>query len=95
MVKNSRKKQKLASESRPDQPLGSQNILDEDAEKDDEERRLESILFGKTFTARAKSSKEHVVIVSDDEEDLHGGGGNVLEHLQDEDVCNFTLDKLS
>ena len=84
MAKNSRKKQKTAAEGRDAIPLGAQFAVDIDAEKDDEERRLESLLFGKTFTPRDSSSaqqNELMIDVDDDE-----GGGNALQQLQDNDV---------
>ena len=76
--KHIRKKRKLAEEA---QPLGSTLHLDDEAEKDDEERRLESILFGKVFLSEEDIDKDNILIISDDE-----GVGNGLEQLDDSDV---------
>ncbi|KAH8111445.1 WD40 repeat-like protein [Phellopilus nigrolimitatus] len=86
MAKHPRKKQKLAQQV---QPLGSVPRVDDDAEKDDEERRLESILFGKDFKPSGKEKGTNVVIVSDEEDeeiDFTEGGGKTMEQLQDADL---------
>ena len=92
MAKSSRKKQRIEQEKPVTQPLGVLNIGNEDAEKDDEERRLESLLFGKTFSPRDKDGKENVLVVSDDEGDALDGEGNGFGHLQDDDVCCFRVE---
>ena len=86
MPKHPRKKQKtVISEAKP---LGSRDPnVDDDAEKDEEERRLESILFGKPFVAG--SSKGREIIVVDDEGGAGSdevGGGAAFEQLEDKDV---------
>jgi U3 small nucleolar RNA-associated protein 18 len=73
-------------------PLGSQiavSLLD-DAAKDDEERRLESILFGTKYVPAA-IHEDHIHV--SDEEDADVGGGQELQNLTDTDVRLFaTLD---
>lgn len=92
MPKHARKKQRLESEV---QPLGSVLHLDENADKDDEERRLESLLFGSDFkpSGKGKGREANFLVVSDDEdgEDLLEGAGNAMEHLQDADVSTVVL----
>ena len=84
MAKNSRKKQKTLAETRDEkQPLGSKVVVDNDAEKDDEERRLESLLFGKAFAPRDSSTQKNEIVIDDDDDE---GGGNALQQLQDNDV---------
>lgn len=46
------------------QPLGAVASLLDDADKDDEERRLESVLFGKPFVSMSKDDE-----ISGDDED--------------------------
>ena len=70
------------------EPLGSSKRVWEDEDKDDEERRLESALFGKPYVP---SSKRRVGGVSDEEDegmpeadlDL---GGNEFANLMDSEV---------
>lgn len=82
MGKHARKRQRT-DDSAP--PLGAELALADDASKDDEERRLESLLFGKPYVARgeAKSAFGH-------EEDGTLGdldvGGAELEAMLDADV---------
>ncbi|KAL5534753.1 hypothetical protein ACEPAG_1217 [Sanghuangporus baumii] len=88
MVKRARKKQRLEPNL---QPLGSVQHLDNDAEKDDEERRLESILFGTDYkpSAKGKSRDDSMFLVISDEEGDgggHGDVGNAMENLQDADL---------
>ena len=83
MGKHSRKKQKLAAKDT--QPLGAEDTAGNDADKDDEERRLESKLFGKPFVP----SEKNVIVVEDDQDDFYideAGGGAAFEQLQDKDV---------
>ncbi|KAG6828730.1 hypothetical protein H0H92_006918 [Tricholoma furcatifolium] len=79
MARHPRKKQKTSQEVQHIQPLG-ENVLTNDALKDDEERRLESMLFGTRFLPTSKDTG-----VSD-EEDAHEYGGNVLNNLLDSDL---------
>ncbi|THH10581.1 hypothetical protein EW145_g1239 [Phellinidium pouzarii] len=88
MAKHPRKRQKLVQQV---QPLGSVSYVDDDADKDDEERRLESILFGSDFKpdSKANGKDAHILIVPDEEDEdvlLGEGGGNDMEQLQDADL---------
>ncbi|KAH7906953.1 WD40-repeat-containing domain protein [Hygrophoropsis aurantiaca] len=89
MAKHTRKRQKttkLTHEPAQPAPLGAQTALTDEASKDDEERRLESMLFGVPFVPSGKHSKE-VVIASDDDADMDAGeGGKELENLLDSDL---------
>jgi U3 small nucleolar RNA-associated protein 18 len=87
MPKNARKRQKN-SQTKGDhgfyaeQPLSNkaarlEMLLDEES-KDDEERRLESLLFGAKYIPKGED------IISN-----QGGGG--LQHLLDQDVCLLTF----
>lgn len=97
MAKHPRKKQKVAQDERP---LGSASYVDDDVEKDDEERRLESLLFGKEFRPRADSKGKGREVDGPDEgsEDEGDGDDHAAEVLRDEDVsCSlnlFTMHKL-
>ena len=82
MGKHSRKRQRT-DDAAP--PLGAQFALADDASKDDEERRLESLLFGKPYVPRgeAKSAFDH------EGDGSVGGldvGGADLEAMLDADV---------
>ena len=90
MVKHARKKQRLEPNL---QPLGSVRLLDDDAEKDDEERRLESFLFGTDYRPSAKDKgkgRDEGMLLAISGDDEEGGGredaGNAMENLQDADV---------
>lgn len=92
MAKHPRKKQKVVEQV---QPLGETREVDDDVEKDDEERRLESLLFGKPFVSRigAKGKGKDVLVISEgeDEEDgleLEFAGGKELDGLRDADVSS-------
>ena len=99
--KRSRKRQKTgkhsSAKSKPKpvalddgefEPLGSSKRVWEDEDKDDEERRLESVLFGKPY---APSLRRRVGGTSDEEDegmpeadlDL---GGNEFANLMDSEV---------
>lgn len=64
-------------------------MLLDDESKDDEERRLESLLFGVKYVPR-EGGKGKMKENSDDEyesdEDLEEEGGRGLQHLMDQDV---------
>ena len=97
MPKHTRKKQRL---QRDVQPLGSARRLDDDAEKDDEERRLENLLFGTEFNVSGKGKEsvfdENIILIEDEESggNEQSGFGNALEHLQDEDVSWYAFCEL-
>lgn len=94
MPKHSRKRQK--TKAGEIQPLGAQISVADDVDKDDEERQLESFLFGVPFVPSGKG-KENIFVLSEDEEE--GGkvtAGKETENLADEEVCNkFLLRQLS
>ncbi len=86
MGKHARKRQrkdKPAHESFA--PLGTAFLLDDDADKDDEERRLESLLFGKPLVSSRRSKVSAIEDVAEE-----GSGVDVtaaeLEGLLDSDV---------
>ena len=69
-------------------PLGTATLLDDDADKDDEERRLESLLFGRPFVS---GRGRGVAAIEDGEEDKDDDGGAdvitaELEGMLDSDV---------
>ncbi len=74
------------------QPLGDQPAaaaLLNDAGKDDEERRLESMLFGTKYVPAPLN--EHVLVLSDDEEEVEGGGTE-FQAVADTDVRRSLFD---
>ncbi|KAL0065152.1 U3 snoRNP protein [Marasmius tenuissimus] len=79
MVKHARKKQKLSKEHEDLKADDIHNVAD----KDDEERRLESLLFGTTFVGSANGTQEE-----DDEAEQDGleVGGNQFANLTDGDL---------
>ncbi|KAH7925692.1 WD40 repeat-like protein [Leucogyrophana mollusca] len=87
MVKHTRKRQKTTKAAQePTQPLGAQIALTDSASKDDEERRLESMLFGIPFVPSSQGPKE-VLVVSDGEDDIDvREGGKEFENLLDSDL---------
>ena len=92
MVKHPRKKQRLENEKTA-QPLGSARPEDIEAEKDDEERRLESLLFGTDYqpSGKGKGREAGLIIVSEGEDGADANAGNELEQLQDSDVRIISL----
>ncbi|EIW86071.1 WD40 repeat-like protein [Coniophora puteana RWD-64-598 SS2] len=92
---NPKKRQKLASDAKQSntkpRPLGMD--LTNDAAKDDEERRLESMLFGVPYTASGGPTME-ITVDEDDEEEMEDTpdvqGGRELENMLDSDL--FFLD---
>jgi len=83
MAKHPRKRQKTTKGVKEIQPLGSNSLVD-DASKDDEERRLESLLFGTKFVS---SKKDELIVVADDDETTEmEGGGQEMNVLMDTDV---------
>lgn len=68
------------------QPLGSASIALDDSTKDDEERRLESLLFGTQHTPRSRNDA-NILVISDDEGDERAvEGGNELQTILDSEV---------
>ena len=89
MGKRASKKQKLVEKSAQEvEPFGAQNAaaLLDDVAKDDEERRLESLLFGTKYVPAP--SNEHVLLLSDDEDEDEEplGGGTEFQAVADADV---------
>lgn len=91
MGKQSRKRQKTSKVDNT-QPLGSRTFVD-DTNKDDEERRLESMLFGVPYVPSEKSKGKRrgddvgVVAISDAEDGATEGNLKELENMLDSDVC--------
>ncbi|TFK48043.1 WD40 repeat-like protein [Heliocybe sulcata] len=88
MGKHARKRQRTGQAHHEEsQPLGSVISVFDNSAKDDEERRLESMLFGTPYLP-AKKPERNVLAVSDDEEKdvRQEGGGRELEHLLDTDL---------
>lgn len=85
MAGNKRKRQKVETATAT-APLGSDSFVPadvEDIEKDDEERELESVLFGTPFVPSiAKSAKAKGKAVQRDD----GPTATGLDHVMDEDV---------
>ncbi|KIK15415.1 hypothetical protein PISMIDRAFT_640852 [Pisolithus microcarpus 441] len=95
MPKHARKRQKLAQDAEAVRPLGSNHLaaLTDDANKDDEERRLESMLFGVPYVPSSSSSKtktsleaEAGFVISEEEEPGAGVDSRELEHMLDSDL---------
>ena len=76
MAKHGRKRQKIAKETV--ETTGPNPLLD-DASKDDEERRLESLLFGTPYVPQGS---KNVIEIDDDEDEP----GKELQNLNDADV---------
>lgn len=89
MGKRGNKRQKTEKPARNEiQPFGASNVaaLLDDASKDDEERRLESMLFGTTYVP---APNHNVLVVSDDEGEEGIGGGTEFQTVLDTDVSTF------
>lgn len=77
MAKHGRKRQKTVQQEAVESS-GPNPLLD-DASKDDEERRLESLLFGTPYVPQGS---KHVIEIDDDEDEP----GKELQNLNDADV---------
>ena len=94
MPKNARKRQKVSNVTGdhgserpiPNKAARLEMLLDEES-KDDEERRLESLLFGVKYVPKG----EDLIINHDEDEgssdEMDNQGGRGLQHLLDDDVC--------
>jgi U3 small nucleolar RNA-associated protein 18 len=83
MPASKRKRLRLARENAKSAgPLGSASAGDPDAGKDDEERELESFLFGKSFAP--SNAKEKALNVESQPQPQNQSSG--LEHMLDEEV---------
>lgn len=89
MVKNPRKRQKTGKIQHKPVPLGAD--LRNDARKDDEERRLENLLFGVPY-APEKAGNEITVISDEEAENGQHEIGREFENLLDSDVCAELLE---
>lgn len=96
MGKRANKRQKTVKAAATKiQPLGIRNeaALQDDASKDEEERRLESMLFGTKYVPVPVN--EHVLVVSDDEEELGAPDGKTeFQTVMDTDVSNIKATQL-
>ena len=91
MVKNPRKRQKTGKVQHEKVPLGAKTALLDDASKDEEERRLENLLFGVPY-APGKSGREILVVSDEEADDGQLEGGREFENLLDSDVCADLLE---
>jgi U3 small nucleolar RNA-associated protein 18 len=105
MAKHSRKRQKLHNNDKRDKkngrrekaqrvPLGTPHLVDNEAEKDDEERKLESMLFGTKYVPTDISGMEFMVSDEEDVGERPDGeeeGAGQLQHLSDSDVRVFSV----
>lgn len=95
MGKHAKKRQRTAKDKEETPaPLGSRKFLEDDAEKDDEERRLESLLFGVPYTPgddSGKLSKNILILDEDERENEWDDGAKEMEGLQDADVGSCFL----
>ncbi|RXW17116.1 hypothetical protein EST38_g8737 [Candolleomyces aberdarensis] len=91
MARHAKKRQKTSKttyQNVPDKSSRLELLLD-DSTKDDEERRLESALFGVKYNVGGSGQGKGKAIESDDEDEdplLQDDGGRALAHLQDEDL---------
>ena len=94
MAKHPRKRQRKAedasgaAEAQP--PLGSVKALLDNPEKDEEERQLESMLFGTAYEPSLGKGKG-ILVVSDEEEDVDKAGEKELQNMLDTDVSTRLL----
>lgn len=90
MGKQSKKRQKISKEDNI-QPLGSRTF--DDTNKDDEERRLESMLFGVPYVPSEKSKgkrrEDDAGVISDVEDGAAEPHLKELENMLDSDVCRL------
>jgi len=68
-------------------------LLDEES-KDDEERRLESLLFGVKYVPKGEDKGKHKDLTMNHDDDggfdeMDDQGGRGLQHLLDQDVCSL------
>jgi U3 small nucleolar RNA-associated protein 18 len=88
MGKHARKRQRKDRPAESVAPLGTAALLDDDADKDDDERRLESLLFGKPLI----STRGTKVTAVDENLAEENDGADVtaaeLEGMLDSDVSN-------
>lgn len=86
MGKHARKRQRKDKPAhKPFAPLGTAVPLDDDADKDDEERRLESLLFGKPLVSGQRPKVTAIEDVSEEGDGVDVMAGE-LEGMLDSDV---------
>ena len=101
MPKNARKRQKTsqakgshAEQELPNKAARLEMLLDEES-KDDEERRLESLLFGVKYVPRGDDKGKYKDIAMNYDQDEGDGtdnqAGRGMQHLLDEDVRFLTF----
>ncbi|KIK65860.1 hypothetical protein GYMLUDRAFT_38337 [Collybiopsis luxurians FD-317 M1] len=98
MPKHSRKRQKLSNDDGNDNDNSPHPLLNDDSTKDDEERRLESLLFGTKYIPSGLSNEylehpENEGAEDDEEGDEVDGNGRVFQNLLDNDLF-FVDDRL-
>lgn len=90
MAKHAKKKQKTSKATYQNVPdtTARLNLLLDDSTKDDEERRLESALFGVKYNPGGKGKGKAIIDLDDEDEDIisEADGGRALAHLEDTDV---------
>lgn len=92
MIQVARKKRKAKASQDQEarqKPLGFAGTSTAAPEKDDEERRLESILFGTPFTPSLRGNKHEIVVDDDEGDDLESmpdETGREFANVVDEDV---------
>ena len=86
MGKHARKRQRKDKPAHKSfAPLGTAVLLDDDADKDDEERRLESLLFGKPLVPGRRSKATAIEDVSEEDDGIDATAAE-LEGMLDSDV---------
>lgn len=93
-----RKRQKTSRGKKVESvPLGTVKVstkknFHDDDQKDEDELRLESLLFGKKYVAKRKGKKEEGGAIAgemdseDDDDEEEDRAGKEMQHLQDSDV---------
>jgi len=95
MEKHPRKRQKKSENTHGTLPSQTKEerlaMIMDDENKDDEERRLESLLFGVKYRPRDGGKVKDSDEAGDQESDGsgEGGGGGGMRHLLDQDVCYY------
>jgi len=90
MGKHPRKKQKTSKNEKPPVKALGIEALTDDALKDDEERMLESMLFGTEFIPKDGKDFEGDEGAPEEGDDDNEEGGREMGHLMDSDVMFFT-----
>jgi hypothetical protein len=90
MGKHARKRQRKERPTESVVPLGTAALLDDDADKDDEERRLESLLFGKPFVSGRKTKVTAIEDSAEEGDDADATAAE-LEGMLDSDVSYHHL----